>query len=278
MKILVTGHKGFIGSHLMKKLQSLDYDPLGLEIYDDPYSEFFTQHHYDVIYHLGAVARTNECTEAPFDQAHISNIELTKVLLSKYNFDTIVYASSCAIYGSHKSFINEQSAINAPSIYAVQKYLSERYIHYDCQHRGKNSVCLRLFNTYGPGQSQLGKYPNVIASLIKSYHKNNFVEITGNGNQTRDFVYIDDVVDAFVKSKNIKGNYIINISTGVETSINDLVKSFGWTPNVEYLHHRPFDILRQVANNDFALKVLNWSPKVSIFEGIKKTLNYESIL
>jgi nucleoside-diphosphate-sugar epimerase len=281
MKVLVTGDKGFIATKLQEKLKKTFKE---IEIYgfdeDDYYEGFHLNlegEHFDYVFHLAAIARTVDCTEDPFVRSFESNIALTNFILEYIDYDHLIYSSSCALYGNQNNLnlpISEKNLPNPPSIYAAQKLYSENLIHFYCQDRKKVSVCLRLFNTYGPGQSQLGSYPNVIASLVKKMKEKCYVEITGDGNQTRDFVYVDDVVNAFILSmRKESGNHIYNVCSGVETSINQIASYM--TKTIRYIPARPFDIHRQVASNMKIKSELGWIPEFSLEDGIKITLDYE---
>lgn len=278
MKVLITGDKGFIASNLKNKLEELW---TGIEIFGFDEKEYIdgsyldlSEHKFEYVFHLAAVARTVDCTEDPFLRSFNSNIALTNWVLN-LKFDNIIYSSSCALYGDQKTFpITEENIPNPPSIYAAQKYYSENLIHFHCKNKNKTSVCLRLFNTYGPGQSQVGSYPNVLASLIKTFKEKKYVEVTGDGNQTRDFVYIDDTVRAILKSMRVfDANKIYNVCSGVETSIKNLASYI--TDDIRYISERDFDIKKQVASYDKINRDLGWVPKHSLFDGIHKTLSSE---
>lgn len=277
MKILVTGDKGFIATHLQKKLRKDFPDALIIgfdeaDYWSGTWLDKTINHTFDYVFHLAAIARTVDCTEDPFHRSFNSNILLTNKILSLLKFDRLIYASSCAIYGDQIHFpIIEESLPNPPSIYASQKLYSEKLIHYHCQSKKIPSVCLRLFNTYGPGQSQLGNYPNVIASLTKSEKEKGYVEVTGDGLQTRDFVYVDDVVNAFILAMNIHyKNHIYNVCSGREKSINMLASII--SENVCYVPERPFDIRYQVASYEKIKNELGWIPQTSLADGLAKTI------
>lgn len=279
MKILITGDKGFIASNLKKYFE--DNYGSGIEIFGFDEEDYnsgrylnLCRHDFKYVFHLAAIARTVDCTEDPFWRSFNSNIALTNWVLN-LNFDKIIYASSCALYGDQTTFpITEANLPNPPSIYAAQKFYSENLIHFHCKNKNKTSACLRFFNVYGPGQSQKGSYPNVLASMIKTFKEKKYVEVTGNGNQTRDFVFVDDVIQAIVQSMLFSNtNKIYNVSSGVETSINQLASYI--TNDIRYIPERDFDIKKQVASYDKIKNELGWSPEISLEEGIKRTLEVE---
>jgi len=276
-KILVTGNKGFIATHLIESLK-YKYPKskiIGFEINDNPLD--FKYEHYDVIFHLASIARTVDCTEDPFGQSFKSNIELTNILLKHFSYDKFIYASSCAIYGNQIELpIKESNLPNPPSIYAAQKLYSENLINMYHQKINKPSICLRLFNTYGKGQSQLGSYPNVIASMIKCYKENGYVEVTGDGTQSRDFVYVSEVVRAFIMSMNIGISTTINICSGKETNILTLARYI--TNKIHFIEKREFDIYKQRGDYSYAQNFLGWSTTFTLKDDIERTLKFEGLL
>ena len=269
-KVLVTGDEGFIATHLQNALLTKGgYQIVGFEINDDP-RDYIDD--YDIIFHLAAIARTVDCTEDPFGQAHKSNVELTKILLDEFKYKKFVYASSCAVYGSHDGVISENTGCNPPSIYGAQKLLSEKYVQYHCQHRRIPAVCLRLFNTYGPGQSQLGSYPNVIASMIRDFRETGKVKITGDGTQFRDFVHVSDVVRAFIMASEYEWYAdVFNVATHKAISMYKLGMMIAGD-NLKFIPARDFDMYGQRANYSKIHEVMGWEPMITFEDGLKDVL------
>lgn len=279
MRVLITGNKGFIATHLQNAIAERypKWSVYGFEINDNPMD--WCDMHYDIIFHLAAVARIVNCTQDPFGQAHKSNVELTRILLEKFSFDKFIYTSSCVVYGDRSTMtpFSETDSLEPNSLYAAQKYYSENMVNLHLQHMKKSSVCLRLFNVYGEGQSQFGDYPNVLAALIKCYKENDYVEVTGNGIQSRDFVYVSDVVEALLLSTNISyDNHIFNVACNDPKSVNNLAHNI--TYNIKYIEDRPFDIFKLSGNYEKIKNSLGWEPKVGFDEGLKRVLEYESVL
>lgn len=276
-KILVTGDAGFIATHLKKALNKLGHDVYGFEINNNP--NYYADIHYDIVFHLAAVARTMDCTEDPFGQPFISNVQLTKTLLERFSFDKFVYSSSCSLYGDCYDRVNsitENSPVLIPNIYSAQKYFSERLIDLNCKHRGIPSFCYRFFNVYGPGQSKLGAYPNVLASMIRTFKEKGVVEVTGDGTQTRDFISVHDIVKALLTSFDLTGNRLFNVCTDTETDINYLAKFI--TPKISYIPERPFDIKYQRGSYMSLHTTTGWLPEVSLGEGVMEVLKDENLL
>lgn len=285
MKILITGDEGFIATYLYDAL-STKYPDASIVGFDQ--ADYFSGAYliyqktkFDYIFHLGAIARTAECTEDPYNRSFESNVMLTRHLLKNFKFKKFIYASSCALYGSQTVFpIAENNPLNVPSVYAAQKLFSENLIHMSLTERKIPSVCLRLFNTYGPKQSMLGSYPNVLASMIRTYKTSGYVEVTGDGLQTRNFIYVDDTVNAFIASMQCDGNQIYNVAGPSEISIGELAvlvtRDF---QKVRFVPTRPFDIRYQ--HNVSIEKIrrdLNWNSSIDIKDGVERILKHESIL
>jgi len=271
---LISGSKGFIASNLISKIKDT-YPDSKIRVFDK--DEPIPTYPVDVVIHLAALARTQECTDDPFNSSFESNILLTNKLLQHVSFNHFIYAGSCACYGTQEDVITEESPYIPPSIYAAQKAYSENLVRF---HLGDKATILRLFNTYGPGQRQDGGYPNVIASMIRSIKKNGYIEVTGNGLQTRDFVYIDDVVNAFCAAINKRLGYTFNVCSGNETKILDLAILISEMVNcsIKFIQPRQFDIHKQVGSNLKASLFLNWAPAIDIKSGIEKTLKTEGLI
>lgn len=290
MKILVTGNKGFIASYLIQKLNILfpTAEILGFdkEEYFNHSYHIFKQNEYDYIFHLAAIARTAECTDDPYGRSFESNVMLTRDILKNFKFKKLIYSSSCALYGNQYSIlhntpmrIDENTFPNPLSVYASQKLFSENLIHFSLKNRNVSSTCLRLFNTYGNKQSQMGSYPNVIASMIKSYKKNGCVEVTGDGTQTRNFVHVLDVSDALIKSLFIQGNDIFNIAGHDELNMNQLAYLITKDEfKIKHIAERPFDIKFQnhVSSEKFR-NLVGWKSYIGIEQGIDEILKYEGL-
>jgi len=281
MKVLVTGNKGFIATHLINTLKNTFENIIidGFEINED--SSQYKHNKYDYIFHLASIARSVEVDFDPFGISHNSNVELTKIILSDFNYDKIIFASSCAIYGNNKTrtAARETDLLDPFCIYAVQKLISEKYVDYYSKLKKTPSVCLRFFNVYGEGQSQFGSYPNVMAAMLRTYKNEGYVIADDDGEQTRDFVHVSDIVNGIIKSMDIEeGNHIYNLCTNVETSINDIALMLTNDKNkIKRGPKRNFDIKYQVGDYSKAEKYLKWEPKIKLEEGIKRVLEDEGL-
>lgn len=275
MKILITGHKGFIGSTLMKTLGiNSNLELFGLEK-DEP----VVSDSYDVVIHCGAIARTAECNQ--IFSPHGYNVQTTLDLLQHTKFGKFVYISSCAVYGSHDDTITEDSTLHIPSIYSAQKLYSEQLVTFFGKTRNIPTCGLRLFNVYGIGQSQVGQYPNVIASMLRSVKLENKVQVTGDGTQIRDFVHVDDVVRAIglaAFTSQPQQNTVYNVCTGIGHDMNyiaDNITNIFSGSTKEYIAEREFDMYKQIGSYMKIYDDLHWSPTKTFSTELEKLIRYE---
>jgi UDP-glucose 4-epimerase len=191
----------------------------------------------------------------------------------------VVFASSGALYGeqAHQP-IDEQQAPNPNSPYGVSKIAAEYYVAtlgalYDIE-----TVSLRIFNAYGPGQELPPSYPPVIPQLLKQARAGGSLVIIGDGTQTRDFVFVDDVVDALLAAATATdvNRAVINVGSGQEVSINELarrvVRVTGKRANVLHNLAQPGGVSRLVADVHLARQLLGWAPSTDLDRGLRLTL------
>lgn len=305
MSVLVSGGAGFIGSHLVEKLLSEDYEVFVVDnLFSgrvenlnlrSPKVHFLkgdirdkaavskTLKNVEYVFHLAAII------DVPFSISNPSmvndvNVNGTLNLLNESmnygNIKRFIYASSCSVYGEPVYLpIDESHPTNPLSPYAVSKLAAEKYCQVFNEVYGLATVCLRFFNVYGPRQD-FSHYSNVISNFIRDLRSGKAPVIFGDGLQTRDFVYVDDVVDCMLKTLLSKGcvGETINVGSGVETSIRklaDLLISMfnlnGVRP--ENREPRKGDIKRSWANIEKAKRVLGYEPKFSLEAGLKKLLS-----
>ena len=279
MKVLITGHRGFIGSALWKTLEDSGIELCGIEKHYGTIPAELRVFRYDCVIHLGAIARTAECNKI-FD-AHRYNVDTTLDILKHLTFKKLIYISSCAVYGSHDSVITESSSLEVPSVYAAQKLYSEQLCNFFGQINNIPTISLRLFNVYGVGQRQDGAYPNVIASMLRSAKNDGVVQVTGDGTQVRDFVHVDDVVDAITTIMNtdewpsVGQSY--NVATQIGSDMNFVAEQIMQTYGVpkEYLDPRPFDMYQQIGSFEKLNDHFGWTPKKVFAEELRKVIEYD---
>jgi nucleoside-diphosphate-sugar epimerase len=243
MRILITGGSGFIGTHLIKKLSNDGHDIYNLDkisspslpsdkqkiidILDIDVNDVFFDN-IDTIIHLAGMVSVPKSFEDPINSFG-NNTFCTIKLLSAAHLHKIkkfIFSSSAAVYGSKEGAVSETDAAEPNSPYGLDKLASEKYIQMYCQQWDIDYLILRLFNIYGQGQNP--QYAGVITAFNMALEKKESLIIYGDGEQTRDFITVNDVCNHISKlvSSTIK-NEIFNIGTGNSISINTLAKQFG---------------------------------------------------
>ncbi len=307
MKIFITGISGFIGSNLAEKLIELGHEVHGVDNFstgrqknlpdnikmfsgDITNRKFFRSIFLfsklaipDVVIHLAANASIQKSqTDPVFDMNN--NLFGTMNVVDachEYNINHLIYGSSMVVYGNQKTPFTEKQLANPNSFYALSKYASERYITLSAKKFGFNYTCMRMFNVFGPKQDLKNPYQGVAAIFMNNILKGNSIKVYGDGKQTRDFIYIDDVVDAYVKAiENHKSaNKIFNVGFGKELQINYIAKTINkiYGNKVEIKHDLTIEDsqLRSCANTNLIKKVLNWEPRVNFKSGIEKTKQWQ---
>lgn len=305
-KILVTGGAGFIGSHIVNRLLSDDFEVTVVDNlntgrlenieHNDRQNFHFVKGEVqdfnlarevlkdiDVVLHEAALTNVTSSFEDPL-KTHDVNVTGTLNLL-KNCVDTkvkrFIFASSASIYGETDVLpIVEEVTPKPLSPYAVTKLAAESYVRLFFKAYGLETVCLRFFNVYGPKQ-QPSAYSGVISIFINRALQGQSLLIYGNGHQTRDFVNIQDVVDAnmlTLTSKNAVGE-VFNIATGTATSINQLAKTISQilgkeSLTIDYMNSRPGDIKASYADISKARRILGYSPKITLKEGLAKLIDW----
>lgn len=300
MNALVTGGAGFIGSHLVDRLLEdghyvvvMDNFVSGhltnlptynkkLVVVHGDITDPRTKSLYkgiDVVFHLAALTRPQQSIIEP-EKYHRVNVDGTLRVLrnaKEENVSRVVFASSASIYGDQEVYPTPETALPHPmSPYAEQKLIGENYCKMFCDLRDVETTCLRLFNVYGTKMS-LGEYGAVIPRFINYVKSDKVPVIYGSGDQSRDFVHVDDVVDAFLKAtKHEALGEIFNIGYGESYSINGILtiicKNIG--VDVWATHEEPVvEPWRTIADIDKAERLLDWKPTIDIQEGIKRLVN-----
>ena len=302
MKVLVTGGAGFIGSHLVDEASEEGYDVVTIDnlnngklenlnkdakfykvdIVDiDNLSLVFEKEKPDYIIHLAAQISLRESLKNPIYDAEQNILGSINILecCRKFNVKKVVYASSAAVYGFPKYLpVDEKHPINPFSPYGVSKHTVEHYLQYYHENFEIDYIILRYSNVYGERQDPLGE-AGVIAIFIDKLKKGERPIIFGDGEQTRDFVYAKDVVEAnLLALEKETENKVFNISTNTETSVNELFKKIKeiMNSNINPIYKNPIKEVRNIRlDNSLAEKELNWKPKVELNEGLKKIAKEE---
>lgn len=304
-KILVTGGAGFIGSHLVDRLIKEGYEVVVLDNLFTGDIENITHHldngmfclvkgnvrspanvkeairNVDAVFHLAAIVSVPLSIEKPLFVNDV-NLRGTLNLLeasSKADVKRFIYTSSCAVYGEAGHFpIDEHCPTNPMSPYAVSKLAAEYYCKVFHKNYGLNTLSLRYFNVYGPRQAKT-PYSGVITQFINRLKQGEPPIIYGDGQQTRDFVQVEDVVEANMLALNCQHSAgdVINVGTGKSTTINELanlsIEFFGQAHlKPVYRAPREGDIRNSYADIGKAEKMLGYKPKIALKKGIRMLL------
>lgn len=293
-KVVVTGGAGFIGSHIVDALLEKSFEVHVIDNLSGGKREWVngsaTLHELDIrdlesikpviagsefVFHLAALPRVQYSIENPKETNEVNVEGTVNVLIASAagGVKRVIYSASSSAYGNQDTMPLVESMDARPmSPYGLQKYIGELYCRVWSVVYGLPTVSLRYFNVYGPRFNPEGAYALVIGKFIKQKNEGKKLTITGDGNQTRDFTHVSDVVNANIlaaESENVGSGEVINVGAGDNQSINKIAKLVGG--EVEYVAPRlePKDTL---ADNSRARELLGWLPQVSIEDGIKELL------
>ncbi|MEW5989590.1 MAG: NAD-dependent epimerase/dehydratase family protein [Chloroflexota bacterium] len=306
MRFLVTGGAGFLGSALANRLAQdghevrvLDDLSTGDRAFLSP-AVFFTRgdvtnipqlwsvlQEVDCVYHLAARVFVAQSILYPRDY-NATNVGGTVSLMEAMRdagVRRVVLASSGAVYGQQpRQPVQEGDMPRPDSPYAVSKWAAEQYVHTIGALWGIETVALRIFNAYGPHQRLPASHPPIVPHILRQALTGGSVVIHGDGRQTRDFVYLDDVVAALVSAATADNvnRQVINVGSGVETTVNDLVdrveRVIGRRVNRLYNREKSGGVARLVANISQAQALLGFRPQVSLADGLRLTLTKDERL
>jgi len=300
-RVVVTGGAGFIGSHIVDRLAStnevrvLDNLAVGrlqnlahvqdrVEIVKgsilDPKAVERGLRDADVVLHLAALTSVPESLERPLAYAEANVMGTLNVLTAAQDAGAgrVVFASTCAVYGRTAGALQEDAPPDPLSPYAVTKLACEYFCRSASETGDVEAIALRLFNVYGPRQAAGSPYASVIAKFCQAATRGTPALLFGDGSQTRDFVYVGDVAEAFDRAAtSAKGvGQVLNVGSGVETSIADVIRIVG------ELRGRPLEVARRPAREgevprsradpSKARSILRFEPGVPLREGLRKTL------
>lgn len=298
MKCLVTGGAGFIGSNLVEKLVQLKHDVIVLDNLStgrlsnlnkfiskiDFYKVDITKkkklldsyfYKVDWIFHLAGLADIVPSIENP-EKYFNSNVVGTLNILEKSRKAKIkkfIYAASASCYGIPIKYpTNEDSKIKLEYPYALTKNLGESLVMHWAKIYKMPNISLRFFNVYGPKSRTTGAYGAVFGVFLAQKLAKKPLTVVGDGQQTRDFIHVYDLVDAIILiAKKAKINQIFNLASGKETTVNNIAKIIGG--KVVNIPKRPGEPDRSLGSIAKIKKELKWKPKISINKGVRMMLD-----
>jgi len=298
-KILVTGGAGFIGSTLVDKLINEGHELIvvdnlisgkrdyinpqaklyELDICSPDITQVFVSEKPEIVYHLAAQIDVRISVSDPVYDNHVNALGSLNILENcrLNNVSKFIFSSTGgAIYGEAEEIPTPESAPTYPlSPYGIHKLTTEKYCNFYREVYGLDYTILRFANVYGPRQYKGGE-AGVIAIFIDHAVTKKDCVINGDGLQTRDYVYVDDVVAALSKAKEINYPGEINIACAKEITVLDIVKaitdSLGSDFAPQHAPAKPGEQRRSCLSYNLAKKILNWEPQIDISEGVKRTI------
>ncbi|HQN60824.1 SDR family oxidoreductase [Mesotoga prima] len=300
---LVTGGAGFIGSHVVDHLISSGKVPVVVDNLSsgkienlDPRALFYEQditdqemmervfmlHKPTVLFHLAAQISVSRSVREPEEDAMVNIIGSLRLLkiAAKYGVKKVIFSSTGgAIYGDDvKRIPTDEEELPKPlSPYGIAKYATENYLRFFSSEFGIKYTALRYANVYGPRQDPYGE-AGVVAIFSEKMLRNQEVVIFGDGECVRDYVYVGDVARANLLAIEKCENTVINIGTGIGTSVNelfDIMKPIaGYSREAVHKEPRPGDVKKSILNIERARSLLGWEPSTQLERGLKETIEY----
>lgn len=300
MKVLITGGAGFIGSTILREVISRGWDPIVVDnlstgkkknipkdvkfykmnVNSPQLDQVFTEEAPDIVIHEAAQVSVGYSQIHPQADCH-TNVQGTANLLHecvKHDVSKFIFASSAAVYGANTDLpLKETTTVKPISFYGLSKLTAEDYIRMFSESFGLKYTILRYANVFGPKQN-LSKESGVISIFVNRLIHGLNLSVYGDGEQTRDFVFVGDVARANAQAVLLGDNETINVSTNQQTSLNQLIHKLGdlthAKPKVTYKNQRSADIKDSFLSNRKARTILQWNPVTNLEEGLAKTLDY----
>lgn len=301
MKVLVTGGAGFIGSHIADALIEKGHEVtivdnllMGrmenvpkaarfflMDIRAAEIEKVFDLGRFDAVFHLAAQMDVRRSVEDPIFDAGVNVLGSLNLIRSavRTGVKKVVFASTGgAVYGEQEVFPCDETHPTRPvSPYGITKLCVEKYLYYYALEFGLKYTVLRFANVYGPRQNPHGE-AGVVAIFTSRLLSGAQPVINGDGRQTRDYVYVGDVVQANLKALGHPENEAFNVGTGVETDVNrvfDLLnRHTGGKASEQHGPAKPGEQMRSVISHGKIKDVLGWEPRVGLEEGLKRTVDY----
>lgn len=300
MRVLVTGGVGFIGKHTTEKLMQLGHVVTVLDnrstgkmpivppgctcVHGDVRDHDLVERcvrDQDVVIHLAAFTSVSESFERPAEcfEVNVHGTMNVTESAARCGVNKLVFASSSAVYAEEPNVPKTETMCPEPaSPYAVSKLEGEHLLEWYHRRKGLEYVTLRYFNVYGPCQTTDSDYAAVIPSFIERALPGEALIIHGNGQQTRDFVYVDDVVEANVVAALGSKCAVYNVGTGMKIGVlalaQQVISLTGSKSPYSFASRRPGDILTSTANICLIREQLGWNPKWSLPRGLSQTIEW----
>ncbi len=306
MRVLVTGGAGFIGAGLVERLlaEGEDVDVIDdlstgslanlaparamaggklkfhrLDVRHPGLAELLDQRRPEVVFHLAAQADVRVSVENPVLDADVNiggSLRVCQAALAAGTRKVVFAGSGGTLYGVPEALpVGERHSRRPVSPYGVAKKAVGDYLHYYQEIHGLDYTVLALANVYGPRQDPHGE-AGVVAIFAGKLLAGETPTIFGDGNQTRDFVFVDDVVDAFARARSAGSGLLANVGTGTETTVNDLFATMalltGFEEPADHAPARPGELARSALDPTLAGAELGWKPIHSLEDGLDRTL------
>jgi UDP-glucose 4-epimerase len=301
-RVLITGGAGFVGTNIANKLindgheviiiddlssshkESVNYKAIFVEgsIVDEKALAKCFNYKPDYVIHLAALFANQNSVDNPSNDLNINGLGILKILEWSKNMGVkkVVYTSSSCVYGNKAVMQESDLDFHPETPYAITKLLGERYAKFWSTHHNLDIAIVRLFNVYGPGDFP-GVYRSVVPNFIKLALNGDPLIITGSGNETRDFCYIDDTVNGICLSlfNQTKPCDIFNIATGSTSSIIEIANFINSYCNnsskIQFMDRRKWDgvVSRQADINKIS-SVLGYKSEIKIIDGLRKTCDW----
>lgn len=300
MNFVVTGAAGFLGSALCNRLVETGHSVRGLDDLstgevkrlqpavqftrgdvNDRHKLWTILPDVECVYHLAARVSVPESVLYPreYNAVNVGGTVSVMEAIRDMGVQRVVLVSSGAVYGEQAELpLSEDMPPHPRSPYAVSKLAAEHYVHTIGALWNIETVALRVFNAYGPGQSVPTHHPPVIPQFLKQAQSGGSLVVHGDGAQTRDYVYVDDVVEALIAAATAQAvdRLVINVGSGQETSVNTLIETLGRLTGKEleplYNKAQTGGVSRMRADLTLAARKLNFHPRISLAEGLRLTL------
>ena len=330
MKALVTGAAGFIGGQLSHALWQSGWDVVGIDNFSygnrenlrfadtdlndnvqtmdirdyEAIARLFEAERFDIVYNIAGIAPLPDCQSNPTEAASVNILGLVNLLecSRRMGVEHLVQASTNAIYENETNFPSIESSYPPPTlIYPSTKYCAEQFCRSYAETYGMNITCLRFANVYGPHIDCLRKQPPFVGYMIRELYYDRVPDFHSDGNQRRDYIYIDDLIDLAMRVSKRKGFDAVNVSSNQNYSVKELYSMASelmgksiparYNPSQHYWEKYPslyegvypirLEILDHEVNkyslcdNRHAMREYGWSPKVSMREGLKRVIESE---